>query len=131
MNHFFCLDEDAELSANKTPGFFDGQSDGEDDDREKEEEESDDDSDWITPDNIKEIDEGDQLEDEKEDLVACLTIDFAMQNVLLKMNLGRVGLEGRKIRQIRKWILRCAGCYYQARGFFNYVEDTTLLIEID
>jgi len=106
-------DEDAELSANKTPGFFDGQSDGEDDDREKEEEESDDDSDWITPDNIKEIDEGDQLEDEKEDLVACLTIDFAMQNVLLKMNLGRVGLEGRKIRQIRKWILRCAGCYYQ------------------
>lgn len=117
---FFCLDEDAELSANKTPGFFDGQSDGEDDDREKEEEESDDDSDWITPDNIKEIDEGDQLEDEKEDLVACLTIDFAMQNVLLKMNLGRVGLEGRKIRQIRKWILRCAGCYYQARGFSIY-----------
>ena len=28
------------------------------------------------------------------------------------MDLGRVGLEGRKITQIRKWILRCPGCYY-------------------
>ena len=43
-----------------------------------------DDDDWITPDNIREIDEGDAVEEEKEDIVACLTIDFAMQNVLLK-----------------------------------------------
>ena len=74
-------DPDAELSANKTPGFFDG---GFSDDDREEESESDEDSDWITPDNIKEIDDGDQLDDEREDLVSCLTIDFAMQNVLLK-----------------------------------------------
>jgi len=103
-------DPDAELSANKTPGFFDG---GFSDDDREEESDSDEDSDWITPDNIKEIDDGDQLDDERDDLVSCLTIDFAMQNVLLKMDLGRVGLEGRKIKQIRKWIRRCAGCYYQ------------------
>jgi len=103
-------DPDAELSANKTPGFFDG---GFSDDAREDESESDEDSDWITPDNIKEIDDGDQLDDERDDLVSCLTIDFAMQNVLLKMDLGRVGLEGRKIKQIRKWILRCSGCYYQ------------------
>ena len=108
----YCLiDEEAELSANKIPGFYHDDRDEEADDDEEEEEE--DDSDWITPDNIKEIDEGDALEEEKADHVACLTIDFAMQNVLLKMNLGRVGLEGRKIKQIRKWILRCSGCYYQ------------------
>jgi len=109
-------DEDAELSANKIPGFYEDDREEEEEEVEGDEEgeESDyDDSDWITPENIKEIDEGDAIEEEKADHVACLTIDFAMQNVLLKMNLGRVGLEGRKINQIRKWILRCAGCYYQ------------------
>ena len=74
-------DPDAELSANKMPGFFDG---GFSDDDREEESDSDEDSDWITPDNIKEIDDGDQLDDERDDLVSCLTIDFAMQNVLLK-----------------------------------------------
>ena len=51
-----------------------------------------------------------------------------MQNVLLKyvrlvtglletkmnlrMDLGRVGLEGRKISQIRKYVFRCIGCKF-------------------
>merc|ERR1711990_1275033 len=99
-------EERLRLQAEKLPGFYKGGSSDE------EEDEDDEDDDWITPDNIKEIDDGDALEEEKEDKVACLTIDFAMQNVLLKMDLGRVGLEGRKISQIRKYVFRCIGCKF-------------------
>jgi RNA-binding protein NOB1 len=110
-------EEKERLKAENIPGFYKGNEDSDEEtekDREdEEEEEEEDDDDWITPDNIKEIDEGDALEEEKEDVVACLTIDFAMQNVLLKMDLGRIGLEGRKITQVRKYIRRCTGCYFQ------------------
>jgi len=124
-------EERLRLQAEKLPGFYKGGSSDEDEDEEEskkqeddrseekvaeetesEEEDDDEDDDWITPDNIKEIDDGDALEEEKEDTVACLTIDFAMQNVLLKMDLGRVGLEGRKISQIRKYVFRCIGCKF-------------------
>jgi len=123
-------EERLRLQAEKLPGFYKGGSSDEDeededlkkqdDDRSEEiveeedesEDDENDDDDWITPDNIKEIDDGDALEEEKEDIVACLTIDFAMQNVLLKMDLGRVGLEGRKISQIRKYVFRCIGCKF-------------------
>jgi len=121
-------EERLRLQAEKLPGFYKGgSSDEEEDEDEKKpeddrseeivdeedsEDDEDDDDDWITPDNIKEIDDGDALEEEKEDKVACLTIDFAMQNVLLKMDLGRVGLEGRKISQIRKYVFRCIGCKF-------------------
>ena len=30
----------------------------------------------------------------------------------LRMDLGRVGLEGRKISQIRKYVFRCIGCKF-------------------
>jgi len=124
-------EERLRLQAEKLPGFYKGGSSDEDEDEEEskkqeddrseekvaeetesEEEDDDEDDDWITPDNIKEIDDGDALEEEKDDTVACLTIDFAMQNVLLKMDLGRVGLEGRKISQIRKYVFRCIGCKF-------------------
>ena len=131
-------EERLRLQAEKLPGFYKGGSsedEDEDNDSQKQEDDrseenmedsEDDEDDWITPDNIKEIDDGDALEEEKEDTVACLTIDFAMQNVLLKyvmvfingnqcelrMDLGRVGLEGRKISQIRKYVFRCIGCKF-------------------
>jgi len=122
-------EERLRLQAEKLPGFYKGGSSDEENEDEKKQEDDrseevvdeeivdsedddDDDDDWITPDNIKEIDDGDALESEKEDKVACLTIDFAMQNVLLKMDLGRVGLEGRKISQIRKYVFRCIGCKF-------------------
>ena len=98
---FLDEEERLRLQAEKLPGFYKGGSSDEEeededekkpeDDRSEEivdeedsEDDEDDDDDWITPDNIKEIDDGDALEEEKEDKVACLTIDFAMQNVLLK-----------------------------------------------
>eukprot|EP01041_Mallomonas_annulata_P012946 gene12946-27315_t len=43
-------------------------------------------------------------------VVACVTTDFTMQNVLLQMNLGLSSVEGMAVRSIRQWILRCGAC---------------------
>ena len=43
--------------------------------------------------------------------VGCMTADFAMQNVLLQMNLNLVGLEGKKIEKVKTWVLRCHACF--------------------
>lgn len=42
---------------------------------------------------------------------ACMTSDFAVQNVLIQMGLNLVGGEGRRIRSIRSWVLRCHACF--------------------
>ncbi|XP_076659351.1 RNA-binding protein NOB1 [Halictus rubicundus] len=73
----------------------------------------DDDSGWITPKNIstvkKEINS--ELLEEKPATVACLTIDFAMQNVLKQIGLNVVALDGRLIKQMKTFIFRCYACY--------------------
>ncbi|KAJ9147906.1 hypothetical protein P3X46_030020 [Hevea brasiliensis] len=46
-----------------------------------------------------------------ESSVACLTSDFAMQNVLLQMGLRLLAPEGKQIRQLHRWILKCHACY--------------------
>lgn len=43
--------------------------------------------------------------------VACLTGDFAMQNVLLQMGLNVLGSGGKKVKEVRTWILRCHSCF--------------------
>jgi RNA-binding protein NOB1 len=82
-------------------GWYEG--DNPEDDENSESDSEGDEDDWITPDNVTEALPDDPTEDP--DFVSCLTTDFAMQNVLLKMDLGRVGLEGRKINSIRKYVL--------------------------
>jgi len=90
----------------------------EEEEEEVEEEEEDDDDDdddddgWITPGNIDQaknsmngVLETVQLE------VACLTTDFAMQNVLMQIGLNVVSLEGRLIHEVRTYILRCYACF--------------------
>ncbi|CAG5088115.1 Oidioi.mRNA.OKI2018_I69.PAR.g11735.t1.cds [Oikopleura dioica] len=103
--------------AKKIRGFYEGDSSEDEDDGEGEwttpdnvddDSEDDNDDDWITPFNIDDVPE----EVEEPDFVACLTTDFAMQNVLLRMKIGMVGVEGRKIKNARKYILRCTGCKY-------------------
>ncbi|KAF9506117.1 hypothetical protein BS47DRAFT_1374169 [Hydnum rufescens UP504] len=42
--------------------------------------------------------------------VACMTADYAMQNVLLHMGLNIVGLHGKKITTVKSWVLRCHAC---------------------
>ncbi|RZF34705.1 hypothetical protein LSTR_LSTR013864 [Laodelphax striatellus] len=71
-------------------------------------EDDDDDADWITVDNIKEMKqvmEWDNVEEKAVD-VACLTTDFAMQ-----IGLNVASLDGKLIKQLRTFILRCYACF--------------------
>lgn len=43
--------------------------------------------------------------------VACLTMDFAMQNVLMQIGLNIASLDGRVIKQMRTFIFRCYACF--------------------
>ncbi|KAH1089707.1 hypothetical protein J1N35_016964 [Gossypium stocksii] len=46
-----------------------------------------------------------------ESTVACVTGDFAMQNVLLQMGLRLLAPGGMQIRQVHRWVLKCHACY--------------------
>ncbi|KAI0941324.1 hypothetical protein AcV7_002928 [Taiwanofungus camphoratus] len=63
--------------------------------------------------------------------VGCMTADFAMQNVLLQMGLGLVGVEGKRIERVKSWVLRCHACFKickdNARKFCPSCGNPTLL----
>jgi RNA-binding protein NOB1 len=42
--------------------------------------------------------------------VACVTTDYAMQNVLIQMNLRLLTLEGRSVTHVRRFVLKCDSC---------------------
>jgi len=77
--------------------------------------------DWITPTNVtthRSHDLGLVPEDASSKAAdmtplaaACMTGDFAVQNVLLGMGLGLVGEGGRRISKVRSWVLRCHACF--------------------
>uniref|UniRef100_A0A146L0L7 RNA-binding protein NOB1 n=1 Tax=Lygus hesperus TaxID=30085 RepID=A0A146L0L7_LYGHE len=75
----------------------------------------DDDAGWITPSNLKknilQMYGGTTEEEVTPIKVACLTTDFAMQNVLKQIGLNIVSLDGLLIKQVRTWILRCYACF--------------------
>ncbi|TFK68211.1 hypothetical protein BDN72DRAFT_950622 [Pluteus cervinus] len=80
---------------------------------------------WITPENVglhksralellpdAGIEKGAKKKVKTEPVeVACMTADFAMQNVLLQMGLTLVGVEGKKIERVKTWVLRCHACF--------------------
>eukprot|EP00605_Chrysophyceae_sp_TOSAG23-4_P000351 GSChrysophyteH1.ASY1.ANO1.398.1 assembled CDS len=43
--------------------------------------------------------------------IGCVTTDFTMQNVMMKMNLRVVSVDGMQIRTVRQWVMRCMACY--------------------
>jgi RNA-binding protein NOB1 len=79
--------------------------------------ESDDDEGWITPSNLKQHQQKDAngasepQEEPKTMQVALITSDFAMQNVLLRMNLNLLSPSLQRIRQLKTWVLRCHACF--------------------
>uniref|UniRef100_A0A250Y090 RNA-binding protein NOB1 n=1 Tax=Castor canadensis TaxID=51338 RepID=A0A250Y090_CASCN len=78
----------------------------------KKEDSDDDGGGWITPSNIKQIQqELKQCDVPKDVRVGCVTTDFAMQNVLLQMGLRVLAVNGTLIREARSYILRCHGCF--------------------
>ncbi|TKW38462.1 hypothetical protein SEVIR_1G115900v4 [Setaria viridis] len=46
-----------------------------------------------------------------ESSVACVTSDYAMQNVILQIGLRLLAPGGMQIRQMHRWVLRCHACY--------------------
>lgn len=76
---------------------------------------------WITPSNIKRHQSKDQNADvvaasEKGMIqVATITSDFAMQNVLLQMNLNLLSPSLLRIRQLKTYILRCHACFEKTK----------------
>lgn len=75
-------------------------------------EDEDNDSGWITPQNIAlKKQEVNSEVDDKPVKVACITSDFAMQNVLKQIGLNVLSVDGRQIQQLRSFILRCYACF--------------------
>lgn len=77
---------------------------------------------WITPGNVSlhkaralgltPSEKGSAKGKKKETIpVGCITADFAMQNVLLQMDLSLVGMEGKRIQKVKTWVLRCHACF--------------------
>lgn len=80
-----------------------------------------DDEGWITPSNIDAHKAAAAQANEKTSSntrpmeVACATHDFAMQNVLLQIGLDLISAEGRRVSQVKSWILRCHACFKTTR----------------
>ncbi|XP_069848754.1 RNA-binding protein NOB1 [Dipodomys merriami] len=97
--------------------LIDGGEEEEEEEREdgfedRKEDSDDDGGGWITPSNIKQIQqELEQCDHPKDVRVGCVTTDFAMQNVLLQMGLHVLAVNGMLIREARSYILRCHGCF--------------------
>lgn len=75
---------------------------------------------WITPSNIKThqakyIQNPGSPSPETTMQVATITTDFAMQNVLLQMNLNLLSPSLQRIRHLRTYILRCHACFQQTK----------------
>ncbi|EXJ60503.1 hypothetical protein A1O7_04656 [Cladophialophora yegresii CBS 114405] len=84
---------------------------------------SDSDEGWITPSNIKRRQAQDESASSKSSQappktlqVATLTGDFAMQNVLLQMNLNLLSSKTcQRISQIKQFVLRCHACFFTTK----------------
>ncbi|TID13439.1 hypothetical protein E2P81_ATG11662 [Venturia nashicola] len=85
---------------------------------------SDSDDGWITPSNLKKKQQEDTRNINSTNTtpakmqVATITGDYAMQNVLLQMNLNLLSPTLDRIRNIRTFVLRCHAC-------FNIVKETS------
>lgn len=85
-----------------------------DDDQPADDIPSDDDQGWITPETIDQR-KGLSIAAEQRLQVACITDDYAMQNVLLQIGLNLVNSSGRRIRQVKSYVLRCHACFHITR----------------
>jgi RNA-binding protein NOB1 len=72
---------------------------------------------WITPKNIakvrsKERAKGTQpIKEEDRPKVACITGDFAMQNVMMRMGLKVMATNGMMIKKVKQFVNKCNACF--------------------
>lgn len=75
---------------------------------------------WITPSNIKKS-KTNMMDSSFSSMpgtimqVAVLTTDYAMQNVLLQMNLNLLSPSMQRVRNIKTYILRCHACFEKCK----------------
>jgi len=109
---------DIEESSEDFQDNFSNDDFGYDSDKENDEEDQseDDDDGWITPGNVKNkkaVYAGtDGGKTDQKVTVACMTTDFAMQNVCKQLGLNIIGTNGMMIKETKNWILRCYGCFF-------------------
>ena len=80
--------------------------------------EGDDDEGWITPSNLKKHqakDANGSIEESAKEpstmQVATLTTDFAMQNVILQINLNLISPTMHRVKHLKTFIMRCHACF--------------------
>ncbi|KAI5285371.1 Nin1 binding protein [Ascosphaera aggregata] len=101
----------AAAAADETTAADDTDNDDEDDDG----------GEWITPTNIKkhQIKDADLLGEEPESRImqaAVITSDFAMQNVILQMNLNLLSNANmQRIKTLKSYVLRCHACFFTSK----------------
>ncbi|GAB0097586.1 RNA-binding protein NOB1 [Sergentomyia squamirostris] len=83
------------------------------DEEESEDDTSDDDEGWVTQENIGQLkkDMGYDVKEEKSSVVACVSTDYSVQNLLKQMGLNLCAIDGRVIKQSRMFVLRCYTCF--------------------
>lgn len=90
--------------------------DGDDEEEEEgnsDEESNDDENGWITPSNFAQVkrDFGTDQKEETITTVACISTDYAIQNVIKQMGLNIAAMDGKVIKEMRTYILRCYACF--------------------
>jgi RNA-binding protein NOB1 len=110
-------DDSKDLSDNVQELCIDAQDINIEDDAVDDEQDDDDDG-WITPKNIKSkkskaknSTSTDLATKDLTEHAACMSMDYAVQNVLLQMGLGLVSIDGMQIKQLKMYVLRCHACY--------------------
>ena len=96
---------------------------------------ADDGPEWITVENLKDMQrrQGSRYAyaPDASTATACLTIDYAMQSVLMQMGLKLLGADGMLLKSIKQWVLRCSGCFTQQdsleRSFCSKCGNTSLV----
>eukprot|EP01132_Coremiostelium_polycephalum_P005715 gene5715-7110_t len=73
-----------------------------------------DEGEWITPDNIKKMaSNGSNMKEDavpKHVPVGCITKDFSMQNVILRMGLNLISVDGLLVKEVKQFVLKCYSC---------------------
>mmetsp|Transcript_23516 Transcript_23516/g.63731 ORF Transcript_23516/g.63731 Transcript_23516/m.63731 type:complete len:504 (+) Transcript_23516:21-1532(+) len=94
----------------------------------------DDDLPWITTDNVRQAQRRDarfgHVPDDSTD-VCCMTTDFAMQNVIMRMGMKLLSADGLVMKSVKQWGKQCSGCFRIAhdmeREFCGHCGNATLV----
>lgn len=92
-----------------------------------------DEGEWITPENLasKLAKDADKPHPTVSVKLACMTGDFAVQNLLLALKLKLYSPDGKRVRSLKSHLLRCHGCFWttldMAKRFCDKCGGVTLL----